>query len=155
MLTHAPAFACTCARAGASDTRSLPAGADAAPNKALIGAATGSCVAIALVALVLYVWHRHRTALVACILGPKGHMWGAAGRQPGSHTSKQAASFMLPPLAVRAGSLPLRVRALAHIFVYKELMKFALQLSFRPHSQIAENHPHPVPESLEQSQQRC
>ena len=77
----------------------------------LIGAATGSCVAAALVALVLFVWHRYRTVLLARMLGPKGHRRGGSGRPPGSSTCKQAASPVLPMTALRAGSLPLRVRA--------------------------------------------
>ena len=118
---------------GAPDTCGLPAGANPTPNKALIGAAAGSCVAVALVALVLcmYVWHRHRTAVVACILGPKGHMRGAAGRPPGSRTREQAATFVLPPLAVRAGSLPLRVRPLAHSSVCRALLKIRPTSNFQ------------------------
>ena len=105
------AFACKMRSACATEVWSLRAGP--MPNKTLIGAAMGSCIAVVLAVLaLLYVWRRRRSAPApcACFPGPKGRIKGAAGRQPASNASEQAAAFVLPPLAVRAGSLPLRVR---------------------------------------------
>ena len=97
MPPYTPALPAHAHGPGASDTCGRRAEASPAPNKALIGAATGSCVAVALAALaLLYVWHRR---------GSGGSAWAPFGCIPGAK-----GRAMLPPLAMPLGSLTLRVR---------------------------------------------